>query len=94
MGYLQSGLNLATLSYICFSFSPIGTRPPSPKSDTEVDHQKEAMSQTALTGDNMSVIDDFKWEWGEIPQCSSQLSQAETALEKKNAGAGWSLCDL
>ena len=49
-------------------FSPIASRPPSPKSDTELEHQKEATSQTALTGDELNMLDDVKWEWGELPQ--------------------------
>ena len=67
-------------------FSPIGSRPPSPKSDTELEHQKEATSQTALTGDELAVLDDVKWEWGELPQKSDESSAIATAsmLEPKS----------
>ena len=62
----------------------MGTRPPSPKSDTELETQKEATSQTALTGDDLEVLDDVKWEWGELPQSTSKtVSGAGGMVEKK-----------
>lgn len=62
--------------------SPIGSRPPSPKSDTEYERKKyDATSQTQLSGDELMVLDDIKWEWGEFPQLSPLPAKKPTALE-------------
>lgn len=59
-------------------FSPIGSRPPSPKSDTEYETQKyDVMSQTLVTSDDFSK-DDVKWRWGELPEKTPDVtSQAK-----------------
>ena len=50
----------------CF-FSPISTRPHTPKSDTEVDRQKSIESQEALHyGEEETTL----WEWGDLPRKS------------------------
>lgn len=51
--------------------SPVCSRPPSPKSDTEYETQMyDAHAQTRLTGDDMTVVDDVQWAWGELPTTS------------------------
>ena len=47
-------------------YSPSTTRPPSPKSDTEVDRQKNAeVDQSILTEEDNTL-----WEWGDLPRKS------------------------
>ena len=63
--------------------SPIGSRPPSPKSDTEFETQKyDVMSQTLMTGDDFHE-DDVKWKWGELPE---KTPDAGNQLSKKDIG--------
>ncbi len=53
-------------------FSPVGSRPPSPKSDTEFENRKyDATSQTMLTGDNLQTMDNVQWRWGELPESTA-----------------------
>ena len=50
----------------CSLYSPSTTRPPSPKSDTEVDRQKNAeVDQSILTEEDNTL-----WEWGDLPRKS------------------------
>lgn len=46
-----------------FFFSPIPTRPPSPKSDTEVDRQHAEDRQQSLLNESSAT-----WEWGDFPK--------------------------
>ncbi|KAL5014363.1 hypothetical protein ScPMuIL_008633 [Solemya velum] len=66
--------------------SPRGSRPSSPKSDTEVEIQKQNMAkQTLLTGE-----DDTLWEWGNLPQTSSKSSMKSktvSAAEQENTAS-------
>jgi hypothetical protein len=50
----------------------------SPLSDSEVlTANRDATSQTHLTGDRLSMMDDVKWKWGEFPEsASAQLYEA------------------
>ena len=60
--------------YTTLPYSPVGSRPPSPKSDTELETiHNDAVSQTQLTGDNLTEINDITWQWGELPELSAGL---------------------
>ena len=55
----------------CVTCSPCSSRPPSPKSDTEFEMQKNDMgAQTQLTGNNFEDVDQVNWQWGQLPQSS------------------------
>ena len=74
---------------ITLFFSPIGSRPPSPKSDTEFEIQKyDVMSQTLMTGDDFNE-DDVKWRWGELPEKTPDATNqaADKDKSKKVQGA-------
>ena len=63
--------------------SPVGSRPPSPKSDTEYETRKyDAVSQTQLTGDDLRQSDNYRWEWGELPESSCSLAQEGAGAAK------------
>ena len=47
----------------CICFSPLPSRPPSPKSDTELDRQHTEEKQQQLLQDNSAT-----WDWGEFPK--------------------------
>lgn len=58
--------------HVIISRSPIGSRPPTPKSDTEFEKRRsytrsDTSCQTAWTGDDMQNCDELQWEWGELP---------------------------
>ncbi len=78
-----------------FDFSPIGSRPPSPKSDTEYETQKyDVQSQTLLTGDDLKE-DDVQWRWGELPEKTPETTHHHPVLEASqtpgasNGTPGW-----
>ena len=64
--------------------SPVGSRPPSPKSDTEYETSKfDSAAQTLLTatgadGAAHNAADDIKWEWGEFPQPMTSATTTTT----------------
>lgn len=78
--------------------SPSGSRPSSPKSDTELDIvRSDAMSQTHLTGDRAVQADDILWKWGEFPKSSvaadhsaKKEGQSKTGDSKSENKAGLS----
>lgn len=59
----------------------------SPMSDSEVlSANRDATSQTHLTGDRLALLDDVKWRWGELPESSSaQLFSASSAEMQPSA---------
>lgn len=60
----------------------MGSRPPSPKSDTELEYQKyDAGAQTMLTGDDFEMADNVNWRWGEVPQTPGIISTNATQTE-------------
>ncbi len=68
-----------------FTFSPIGSRPPSPKSDTEYETQKyDVQSQTLLTGDDLKE-DDVQWRWGELPEKTPETAHHHPVSEASQA---------
>jgi hypothetical protein len=69
--------------------SPAGSRPPSPKSDTEFEKQKceNAKVDDALAGS------DVKWQWGELPEPEKPQDNKDTVIkvhedEEKKGGFG------
>lgn len=69
--------------------SPIGSRPPSPKSDSEYETQKyDATCQTQLTGDELMLLDDIKWVWGEFPQPSPTPAKTPSASSDGSSKKG------
>jgi phosphatidate phosphatase LPIN len=72
------------LVYLC---SPVGSRPPTPKSDTEFENQKfDAQAQTLLTGDAMEEVDDMKWAWGELPTSAKKAEPKPKAVDEVSSG--------
>ena len=69
--------------------SPIGSRPPSPKSDTEFEtyQQFDAVSQTLLTGDDFETIDEIKWKWGELPESTPRTMKTEGSMDETRSGS-------
>ena len=57
---------LSTRWMFLLFYSPINTRPHTPKSDTEVDRQKSIESQEALHYGEETTL----WEWGGLPRKS------------------------
>ncbi|ELT87039.1 hypothetical protein CAPTEDRAFT_223314 [Capitella teleta] len=74
--------------------SPVGSRPPTPKSDTEFENQKydsqkyDAQAQTQLTGDDMDMVDDVKWAWGELPTSESPVHPPNKAAAEEASSGG------
>lgn len=69
--------------------SPIGSRPPSPKSDTEFETQQfDAVSQTFLTGDDFESMDEVKWKWGELPESTPRALTLESEAAKEQGKHG------
>jgi len=68
--------------------SPIGSRPPSPKSDTELEYRKyDAGAQTMLTGDDFKIADNVNWRWGEVPNTpATGEMMGEDKPEEKTSG--------
>ena len=80
----MSGLLILHVS----KFSPVGSRPPSPKSDTEFETQKyDVMSQTLMTGDDFNE-DDVKWRWGELPEKTPEAGGQLAAKDKAQKSQG------
>lgn len=76
--------------------SPAYSRPTSPQSDSEVMcFNQDATAQTHLTGDRLILLDDVKWQWGEIPETtphahsirhmSSKMSQTPITITDTHA---------
>lgn len=62
--------------------SPTNTRPPSPKSDTEVDRQRQGQVDRSI----LSEEDSTMWEWGDLPRRPEEgeppTEQSKEALDK------------
>ena len=63
----------------------MGSRPPSPKSDSEYETSKfDSAAQTLLTATGAdgaahnAAADDIKWEWGEFPQPMTSATTTTT----------------
>ena len=75
----------------------MGSRPPSPKSDTEYETGKfDSSAQTLITatdaaaaGGQLKADNDIKWEWGEFPQpaVTSASTTATSAPQLQNSTA-------
>ena len=64
----------------CFHNSPQGSRPQTPKSDTEVERQKSLEQQDCLipvNDDNETVT----WEWGNLPQTAPKDNTGATSAK-------------
>jgi len=70
----------APMSQLCSRclFSPISSRPHTPKSDTEVDRQKSLGKQDRLI---VESEDDTMWEWGDMPR-KSPPTDADAAVTR------------
>lgn len=64
-------------------YSPTNTRPPSPKSDTEVDRQRQGQVDRSI----LSEEDSTMWEWGDLPRRPEEgeppTEPSKEALDKK-----------
>lgn len=70
-------------------FSPTNTRPPSPKSDTEVDRQRQGQVDRSI----LSEEDSTMWEWGDLPRRPEEgeppTEQSKEALDKGGGCPLW-----
>lgn len=70
-------------------FSPTNTRPPSPKSDTEVDRQRQGQVDRSI----LSEEDSTMWEWGDLPRRPEEGEPpTEPRKEALDKGGGCPLC--
>lgn len=66
---MKWNLFLSVIESLNFDYlicSPANTRPPSPKSDTEVDRQRQGEVDQSI----LSEEDSTMWEWGDLPRRS------------------------
>jgi len=74
--------------FLYFVISPVTSRPPTPKSDSEYEKARkyDATVQTYLTGDDLVTMDSVRWRWGELPETCEPESKEQLAITATSTG--------